>query len=237
MIKGLSVVVGVRNRKENLIRFLDSFVIQSLPKKYFEVIVVDYGGSDNLNKLMDKYSKLINLKYIYVKTELKWNEARAKNIGVKNSKNDFVICTNADIIFEKNALKKIFEFVKNRNRNYLYLLNRWDMLENGEIILADAIAMGDFQAMFKKNWIKLRGYDESMTGWGGLDPDLKFRANRLGIRDFRFDENKIRIYHHFHESKYSEKEDFVNFQGRKPIIFKVNPECFGDVDKISKREF
>ncbi|MDD2678265.1 MAG: glycosyltransferase [Candidatus Nanoarchaeia archaeon] len=236
MVVKVSVAIGVRNRKKNIIKCIKSLINQTLSKKYFELVITDYGGTDDLEKSIKPFYSELNIKYIFVKTSLPWNEARAKNISIKNSSHSFIICTNADIIFEKNVLKRMMDIVDNNKKEYIYLVNRWDILENKKIVLSLKSHIGDFQGFHKKNWLGVRGYDESMTGWGELDGDLRLRFKRVLDKDeFWLDENHIKIFHTYHEPKFNMHDLRLNWWKSKLNHFiKVNNPYFGDKENISK---
>jgi glycosyltransferase involved in cell wall biosynthesis len=237
-MKKVSIAIGVRNRKKNILKSMEYFVNQTFSKNNFEVVITDYGGNDNLEKSLKKFYSKLNIKYIYVNTNLPWNEARAKNISIRNSSYEFIICTNADILFEKNSLKEIMKIVnKNKNKKeYLYQVYRWNILKNKKVVLCLLANVGDFQGFYKKNWVKLRGYDESMTGWGGLDADFRYRWKRIIKKDeFWFDENKIKILHSFHKTKFNRTQGIINeWKMELNKILKVNKTYFGDKINISK---
>jgi glycosyltransferase involved in cell wall biosynthesis len=230
----ISLVIGVRNRKENILKQLKSLESCKKNFKNFEVTVVDYGGKDNLEEDLNKYN--LNLNYLYIDTSEKWNESHAKNIGIRISSAEFIICTNADIIFEENSLKKIYKVISEKGKR-LYHLNRWDQVANKDKETKRENAWGDFQGLYKEDWYNLRGYDETMAGWGGLDLDLKNRAFRRGLKEFKLDPYEIKIFHHFHKSNYNLKDNLNNFwRAKLNKFFRVNKNYWGKKNKIEKEQ-
>lgn len=214
MNKKISIVVGVRNRNYQIKHLISSLIFQTYNKNFFELIIVNYGGDENLQEIIKKYSG-ISIKYIYVDEKKIFNESRAKNIGIKNANGKIVICTNADIIFSPKLLEL---FVKqfNKNSNSLFQLRRRNLKENLNIkkitakivtnkslknniqSISNKFYQGDFQASLKENWFKIKGYDERLTGWGFMDQDLSNRMVRIGVKQIWLDYKKLSIYHQYH---------------------------------------
>lgn len=210
----LSIVVGVRNRNLQMVHFLNSLLNQDKVNELWEIVVVDYGGDKGLTSIINK-QPFTNLRYIYVKENGIYNESRAKNIGIKSAQGEVILCTNADIIFSSDVIKKLIQQLTSNSKRCLYQLRRHDLKEevipllsgfkNGvykfqsnQYEIGPDSAYGDFQAMTKENWFKLHGYDERMTGWGYMDIDLYRRAKRLGIQRNWLSEKTYKLFHQYH---------------------------------------
>ncbi|HIH15862.1 MAG TPA: glycosyltransferase [Candidatus Diapherotrites archaeon] len=196
-----SFVVPVRNRKGiRLHNALLSLRQQQFPKNQYEIIVVDYGGHDGLEAWVKE--RVPGVCYLYTHENGPFNEARAKNIGIRQAKGEFVISTNADILFEKHfllALDALFAVFPDR----LALCLRYDfdqqtveaqgtrLVEKMDSLTRFASTVqrshwwaGDCQASSKHNFELLRGFNEEFTGWGRLDNDLRTRMEEAGKRLF-----------------------------------------------------
>lgn len=211
----ISVVLGVRNRDKQLQYCLKSLSKQDFPSSKFEVVVVNYGGTNQANKITQSFNQK-NFKYIYCNERGLYNESRAKNIGLKASRGECVVFTNADIIFGKKMLSHISKLMHVR-RDRLFLKKRlelpreFDLEKHFEKIIAQQeveiaglkvgpeSAMGDFQVAPKKVLLKIQGYDEKMIGWGAMDLDLTQRLLENKVVLQRIDEFEVPIYHQFHE--------------------------------------
>lgn len=224
----ISVVIGVRNRDEHLDLCLQSLAEQDLKNEEYEVIIVNYGGERATEKLVKSFKKP-NFKYIFSNFKGVFNESRSKNCGIKKAKGKFVLSTNADIIFSRKCLSSLKKEY-NKNPQNIYMLARYELshifpvrkkinaLLNDpqkacrEMILGPESAMGDFQLMMKKNWVKLKGYDERMIGWGGMDKDLHDRAVARGMKVTHLNPDTMHIFHQFHDWR----------NDRKPILHNLN---------------
>jgi glycosyltransferase involved in cell wall biosynthesis len=62
----LSIIIPTRNRSKVLQKALESIFNQDLPKKFFEVIIVDNGSKDDTKNIVNSFiNKIDNLVYIY----------------------------------------------------------------------------------------------------------------------------------------------------------------------------
>ncbi len=104
----ISIVIITYNRNKDLFNLLDSIYKQILNKKKYEVIIVDNSFDKNAKKICDKYSKTINLKYIWNWKNL--GAAGGRNIWIKNSKHDYILFLDDDNYLQDNdILQKIYE--------------------------------------------------------------------------------------------------------------------------------
>ena len=106
----LSVIVPARNEEKNIPFLLNALSQQTYPKGMFEIIVVDDFSEDNTAEIVKKFS-LSNLILIQpvVSSELS-SKKRAIEAGIKESKGELIIATDADCIPGKNWLEAINDF-------------------------------------------------------------------------------------------------------------------------------
>lgn len=81
------------------------------PDLQFNVIIVDNNSSDDTIPFLK--SKYPNLTYIINNSNLGY--AKAVNIGAKASNSEFLIISNADVIYHKDSISKLYSFIKNNN--------------------------------------------------------------------------------------------------------------------------
>ena len=106
--KKISVIVPTYNRKSLLKETLDSLSLQSVSKEEFEVIIIDDGSNDGTNELIDEYSHILDLKYIYQENN-GFRVGLARNKGAKISQGSLLIFLDSGIILETKALEKYIE--------------------------------------------------------------------------------------------------------------------------------
>jgi glycosyltransferase involved in cell wall biosynthesis len=104
------VVYNAEGMKSIFKQCLDS----SLNLKYdnYEVIAVNNGSTDRTREILEDYEK--DLKIINLKRNL--GLAGARNIAYENSKSEFVLLLDSDVIPEQDSLKELVKISINDNK-------------------------------------------------------------------------------------------------------------------------
>ena len=111
----VSVIVPVYNTEKYLKKCLDSLVHQTL--KEIEIILINDGSTDNSQKIIDEYV-LKYPKLFKVFSQKNSGQAVARNLGIKNSKGEFIAFADSDDYLEIDAYEKAYNYaVKN---NFLF---------------------------------------------------------------------------------------------------------------------
>ncbi|MFC1567432.1 glycosyltransferase family 2 protein [Thermodesulfobacteriota bacterium] len=101
----VSIIVPVYNCEKYLCICLESIVNQSYGN--FEIILIDDGSTDGSGKICDTYAlKDGRVKAIHTRNN---GPAAARNIGIENSKGEFIFFVDADDFIEKNTLSLLIE--------------------------------------------------------------------------------------------------------------------------------
>jgi biofilm PGA synthesis N-glycosyltransferase PgaC len=107
----ISVIICARNEGANLDKFLPSILTQDYPD--YEVIVVNDCSSDNTDEVIGKYIRQYShLRTTTINEDKKFSHGKklAVTIGIKASKNELLVFTDADCKAESNLwLSKIQE--------------------------------------------------------------------------------------------------------------------------------
>jgi len=93
----ISVIICSKNEAENLMHFLPSIISQDYPN--FEIVLINDASHDDTLEVMEAFSaKHSNIKIVDVKnTEAFWgNKKYALTLGIKASKYDYLLFTDAD---------------------------------------------------------------------------------------------------------------------------------------------
>lgn len=229
IMKRISIIIGYRRKPKTVVgslirknqnddldfRFkncLYSLLSQTLPKQDYEIIIVDYGNQYPVEKKVKAVDS--DIRVIYTHEFGRFNEARAKNIGIKYAGSDLILSTNADIIFKNNFLKTALDEIK-AQKYAIGLCQRYDIpnrvlrkhnfspinfdeiVKNPEVKLVDRCAVGDCQILDKSLLFKIRGFDEDFEGWGFVDEDLLYRVRMLNLKEIWL-EGKTSIAHQNH---------------------------------------
>lgn len=93
----ISIVVPVYNRAERLSRCLAGIFHQTYPRELIEVVVVDDGSSDAVMAVINKYSKLLNLKYAKQHDD-GYRLSAARNLGIRTATHRNISIIDCDLI-------------------------------------------------------------------------------------------------------------------------------------------
>jgi predicted glycosyltransferase involved in capsule biosynthesis len=231
----LTIVIPNRNRLAPYV-YSTEYLFMSLDNqtfKNFQTIVVD-GGSDNFEKLKNYVCGFPNTSIIQYKIEGSWNKCILNNIGIQNSKTEYVMTTDADMLFGKGFIEKVYKnlfedsFIESRT-TYIPTGVMWKIYKKEIDFLGihgkyqkfgrtkKRSTCGGCQATSYKNWEKLKGYNESMIGWGSEDQELLKRAEILGLKIVWLGEKEDCILFHQEHQKEDIKED-LKCQDKNKII-------------------
>jgi glycosyltransferase involved in cell wall biosynthesis len=103
-----SVVIATKNRLQDIIKCIESILIQTLLPD--EIVIVDSSDTHELNSRIKEFKSGIT-KIIYVHTKPGVNYQR--NIGIEKSSGDIVFFLDDDTILEKDFLKEIVNVFEN----------------------------------------------------------------------------------------------------------------------------
>jgi len=208
-MKKISFIISVRDRDRDRIERCVNSLKSPVTK---EIILVDYGSKKEIREIK-------GVKIIRVNTDNIWNKSHALNIGIKKATGEYIATMDCDIILPKKFLQKIEAYLK--EDSFIVSMNvrrielqgwkgqmsercikqfstPWSASATRKEIYQNHSANGGIQ-IFSRKWItKVRGYDENLVYWGGMDNDLYERGLMDGLIMINANEP---IYHQEHEKK------------------------------------
>lgn len=101
----ISVIIPVHNRLNLLKNTLSSLESQNFPKNDYEIILIDDGSKEEIGKFLHGYADL-NPQVKYLKQK-QGGPAKARNLGIKNSKGDIIAFTDSDCVVANDWLNQI----------------------------------------------------------------------------------------------------------------------------------
>ena len=117
-----SVIIPTYNRKDSLLRTLDSLDKQTYPTNRFEVIVVDDGGSDG-TEAVTRQAFSFPLRYHHQSNQ---GDAIARNAGAQQSTAGILIFIDDDIITEPDCIAGFVDDLGNGGKRIVIgLLRPW----------------------------------------------------------------------------------------------------------------
>lgn len=181
----ISLCVHCMNRIQEAIITIPVNIRSNLDYPNFELVLLDYNSSDGLNK----WVKTNLIRYIdrgilsYYRTEEPeyFKLSHSKNIVMKLAKGDIVNAIDIDMLCGKG-------FASHIN----LLANQFSPGEH--IVFAKRYKLNSRVGFWKKDFLDLGGYDESLKGYGWEDRDLFFRALESGFALALYDDLKFYGY-------------------------------------------
>lgn len=101
----ISIIIPVYNVDKYLGECLESLINQSF--NHFEIICINDGSTDNSQYILEEYQKLDERIVIY--TTKNSGAGAARNNGIRYAKGKYILFLDADDIFDKDLLCKVYE--------------------------------------------------------------------------------------------------------------------------------
>ncbi len=105
----VSVIMPAYNCTSTICQALDSALIQDVP---MEIIVINDCSKDNLDRVMERYAKYPQIRYL--KNEKNLGVAETRNRGVALARGEYVAFLDSDDIWEKEKLKKQLKLIREK---------------------------------------------------------------------------------------------------------------------------
>jgi len=222
----VSFVVPVKGRLDHLKQSLPSMLNQHLVGLdiSIEVIVVDYNCPQKTIDWIHSQGHS-QVRAVLQSAPLDYfNLSHARNIGCREATGEILAVADADSMLHRNTLGRVLP----------------KMIADPTIVLCqNPYIKGDNKVgrttsfIRKDAWVKLRGYDESMEGWGWEEADLYRRAELIGkvvgydielVQTINHDENRRSTYYEEKNIRASNKKNKKIANNRTRL---VNPKGFG----------
>ena len=197
----ISVIIPCKNRLQHLLKCLPTVLSQTWQD--IQVIVVDFNCPEiyKLDFQQEIYDERLNVLFVDVPVN-HWNLSESRNAGLKLATGDRLLFLDADTILLPNFIEME---VKKLNENTF-----------GSGLTSPPWNGCGCSFVLKSQFIKVRGYNEAMTGWGMEDMDFYHRMQLQGLNRFEFDprlisniphDDSLRNQFHNGEDKYKTLEE------------------------------
>jgi glycosyltransferase involved in cell wall biosynthesis len=271
-----SVIIPTFNKKSSLRFVLDNLFKQDYPKSRYEIIVIDDGSNDKTLESVKKIKPTCNFKYFYwprkriaMKREFRqWAKfynrvGLVRNIGVENSNGEIILFNDADILTEKDCLKKHHQYHLKESkiivRGFRMLLPkgagfdarkkaRPEKPEDEKILhcrMHNLTQEGWHRVVTsnlsirKKHLEKVGGFSRDFIFWGFEDADLGYRLSKSLKLKFIWDAN-IKVYHFWHPREAgNERRHFLAFKTGASIMYNkyLDDEIISVFNEAARRRF
>lgn len=162
----------------------------------------------------DKHSKISHLglkaKHVFLKTDKPYNRSWSFNVGLKYSNSNIICFGDSDLLMNPNdfinGLKMLEQFDMVSPYHSVVDLNQQESnlpIENivsvdrpgrGETDHQKINICGGISIFRKESIIKIGGWPEEYSGWGGEDDFLTIKVNNF----LTYNEQKARCFHLYH---------------------------------------
>lgn len=208
----VTVIISIRNRDAVRIKNQVNSIRGNGEDPSFHV--VDYGSEPEYMASYEETCKKLGLQYTHIYAEgLPWNKCRALNYGINVAETEYVVTSDVDMIYEGKCLTWC---LSHYNDDEFYQIETFWLPKNGDKSKKTHMGRGTegpFTFFSKKQWEKVRGYDEKFIYWGPEDADWASRLRKAGYSQTWLPP-EYKIYHVWHKSlsyQYS-KPSFLTYQ-------------------------
>ncbi len=150
----ISIVVPVYNKAKYLSKCIDSIINQAY--KYFEIILVDDGSTDNSGKICDTYSD----KYPNIKVFHKQNSgvSAARNYGIERAAYDYIAFLDSDDYWDQGFLSEIVMLISKYPdcgmfSTGFYYVRKDKIISNNNILIGDYIVDNYFKHSLEHTFV------------------------------------------------------------------------------------
>lgn len=147
-------------------------------------------------------------------------EYRAKNVGIRRAKSDWILVMNSDIVLSEEMQKRLCGPM-GVSSPCVYTAPRHDM--HGDRLVQVCEGPGDFVLMHRSSWFELRGYLD-LVSYTHIDSLLLWTAKHFGITKTIMEEP---IIHHEHDRSEQSTRWGIHSSDMPKFIGQKNEENWG----------
>ena len=209
-----------------------------------EIIISDFGSSSEYSETLNQLSSLYPVRIVTTKTSTPWARSIALNIGIQQAKHQWVMTTDADMIFAPEFLNMVSSYLEKIGTQAVYYAQP---IKLAPLKLPENWQPNDFELycskgrfygragrggcqIAAKDWLmKVRGFNETYSVWGAEDDDIYTRAGWDGLARIWLEPGYY--LHQWHLSNIHQKasdqnkKEFLALLNNPRIV--VNPEVWG----------
>ena len=171
----VSVIINTKNEEKNITACLESIKKQDYPAENIEIVIVDHPKtSDNTRDLAKKYTDKI---FVHG-----FERSGQRNFGAKTATGKYLLFIDADMRLSSKVISLGVKLFNTGGWRGLYIpeiiLGRgfWGKVRNFERSFYDGTVVDAVRFVRKEDFLKVKGFDESLTGPEDWDFDKKVRS-------------------------------------------------------------
>ena len=158
----ISLFTVNRNRLRNLVDVVSNWLKFEI---ITEIVIVDFGSEERITRSSIPFDSRIRI--VTVVNSDAWRIGQGINLGVDFCKNDFVLKLDSDIeIIDESFLRKAMPL-----KDCFFRGDSSKGASNGQTFFR------------KRDWSKIGGYNEWLSGYGFDDSDFYIRMRKNGLKE------------------------------------------------------
>ena len=153
-------------------------------KELFDFIIVDDCSKKmKLVHLIDYIQSKANIRYFEIEDDIKWNLAGSRNLGVSQSKTEWIMLCDMDTIVDKECAKEMIKATKMAdNEKYLFRFNRIVPEDPGHE--KNNKMHPGLRMLRRQDYLDVNGCDEDLVGNYGYYT-LSLEEHLMAAKGFR----------------------------------------------------
>lgn len=224
MNEKICLLISTWNRGKQLANTLQSLTRLTLPD---EILIVDDGSVDNTEQVCKSFEGKLPIRYIYNHNPQMSVCSFAKNIGIKNTDCEIIICSEPEVIFISDIIAQYKQLHEQYPHNVLnaatiYLMNEgvkhdsemitspqsylnkshvvgWEDREKKHEFIVKLGWTANFTTLYRKEWLMaVNGWDEAFPRPYSMDDvDLNQRL-KLKLMVGLYNFEECKVLHQWH---------------------------------------
>ena len=193
----LTFCTTVMNRLDHLkITLPQNLNNNSNYKEIIEFLILDYSSTDGLKDwLFSEYYEMITdgyINYYRVENRKSYSHSHSKNQAFKLAQGEIICNIDADNFTGPQFAGYLIDQFDTKDSIFLSTTSRTFLSsKTKDWITGDSDVLGKI-AVRKSDFLRVRGYDESFTGYGFEDADLINRLELLGLQRMFIDNRQFK---------------------------------------------
>lgn len=205
----VSAVVCCKNRSDNLLKSLQSWIVINEIK---EIIILDFGSDKPLTiPVVDSRIRLYRYESEF------WHLAKAYNIAIQLSTQPILLKLDCDYFLRNNFLEL------NSITSKEFIVGRPNHSTKGLLLIN------------RENFLKVNGYNERIINWGWDDNDIYDRLRKIGLKEKIVNPNTIEHLPHkeYLRTKYLPNPTLSRSHTRSYNVREARKNPWTHLDKMS----
>lgn len=193
------------NRLSHVKETLEKNIIDNNLPEEVQFVLLDYNSSDGLEKWVKSLKKYFDsdiLAYYRTNSPTEFLRSHSRNMSFRLANADIVCNLDADNYLGKGFAK--------------YIVDKFDKNKEKDVFVTSNCSVRDTFGRFcvyKDDFMKIRGYNEALAGYGVEDLELFYRFIKSNYhQDFFEDPAFYKVISHPHEDRISQEYRYKNLQ-------------------------